>query len=80
MKTQNAVKRKIDITEPSLHAQSEKIVGKYYQGNKIMVGSGIRLEFYKIAVKTYKGDIKLDSIRGKSTRVFSVLPNIKILS
>jgi len=80
VKIQNAVKRKIDITEPSLHAQSKKMVGKYYQGNKILVGSGIRLELYKIAVKAYKGDIKLDSIRGKSTRVFFILPNIKILS
>ena len=52
----------------------KKLFRKYLQGSKMIVGSGIGLSFCKLAVEAHKGYIKLESIEGKGTEVYFVLP------
>lgn len=54
----------------------KKIFGKYIQGNSSSSGSGIGLAFCKLAVEAHKGYIKLESVEGKGTTIFFVLPQI----
>lgn len=51
-----------------------KLFEKYYQGSKVLVGSGIGLAFCKLAVEAHKGTISLDSIEGKGTIVSFIIP------
>jgi signal transduction histidine kinase len=52
----------------------KKLFTKYYQGSKIMIGSGIGLSFCKLAVEAHNGTISLDSIVGKGTTVSFIIP------